>query len=55
MHDNPSMAQLITNLSVLERLIEDGKTIPMNLLDSVQQAKQLAVAIELLGIISYAK
>lgn len=49
----PSMAQLIANLSTIQNLIEEQKVIPLELLDSIKKAKQLAVAIELLGLSSH--
>lgn len=47
------MAQLIANLSTIQNLIEEQKVIPLELLDSIKKAKQLAVAIELLGLSSH--
>ncbi len=49
----PSMAQLIANLSTIQNLIEEQKVIPLELLDSIKKAKQLAIAIELLGLSSH--
>lgn len=49
----PSMAQLIANLSTIKNLIEEQKVIPLELLDSIEEAKQLAIAIELLGLLSH--
>ena len=49
----PSMAQLITNLSTIQNLIEEQKVIPLKLLDSIKEAKQLAIAIELLDLSSH--
>lgn len=49
----PSMAQLIANLSTIQNLIEEQKVIPLELLDSIEEAKQLAIAIELLGLSSH--
>lgn len=46
----PSMAQLIANLSTIQNLIEEQKVVPLELLDSIKEAKQLAIAIELIGI-----
>ena len=51
----PSMAQLIANLSTIQNLIEEQKVIPLELLDSIKQAKQLASAIELLSLSSDAE
>lgn len=51
----PSMAQLIADLSQLQKLIEEQKIIPIDMVDTIQKAKQLAVAIELLGVSSYTK
>ncbi len=47
------MAQLIANLSTIQNLIEEQKVIPLELLDSIKKAKQLAIAIELLGLSSH--
>ena len=47
------MAKLIANLSTIQNLIEEQKVIPLELLDSIKEAKQLAIAIELLGLSSY--
>ena len=47
------MAQLIANLSTIQNLIEEQKVIPLELLDSIKEAKQLAIAIELLGLSSH--
>ena len=49
----PSMAQLIANLSTIQNLIEEQKVIPLELLDSIKKAQQLAIAIELLGLSSH--
>lgn len=49
----PSMAQLIANLSTIQNLIEEQKVVPLELLDSIKEAKQLAIAIELIGISSH--
>lgn len=47
------MAQLIANLSTIQNLIEEQKVISLELLDSIKEAKQLAIAIELLGLSSH--
>ena len=49
----PSMAQLIANLSTIQNLIEEQKVIPLELLDSIKKAKQLSIALELLGLSSH--
>lgn len=49
----PSMAQLIANLATIQNLIEEQKVIPLELLDSIKEAKQLAIAIELLDLSSH--
>lgn len=51
----PSMAQLIADLSKLQRLVEDQEPIPIDMIDTIEKAKQLAVAIELLGVSLYPK
>ena len=49
-HTNkPSMAQLISNLSTIETLIQERKVIPLELVEYIKEAKQLATAIELLN------
>lgn len=53
MIDKPSMAQLISNLSTIQNLIEEQKVIPLELIDYIKEAKQLAIAIELLSLSSH--
>lgn len=52
MQEKRSLAQLINELTVLENLVRNKKVIAPDYANTIHEARQLVIALELLGIAS---